>query len=343
MLFRDAVAIALQEMTHEVAMTAQLTWKSHAKGALAYWGEFRDVRTLTRAEIQSWIDWRSKTAKTSTIIHERCFLSRLWRVLEDRALDLGFRNPFQRLRMPRLISKKRRIEPEVIDALLLVMSDPDRDLVQFALLTFLRRLELFRLQTQHITLWVDEQGQLVGRLLVVTSKTGKPRTVLLSPAAALIAKRRIEAVGCEPEAYLFGTQRPERYHEACGWAKRSWVVAQKKAGVRGEFHGLRHAGAHRAWRNGAPIESISLMLGHRTLVQTQHYLGVTEDAMWPAARAAALGLVFDPPDPPAEPRADLVEPTRPPEPPTALQPATLLAPQEWQHNKPKATDWIFSM
>lgn len=335
MLFRDAVPIALQEMKTEVAITAQYTWRSHAKAALAYWGEFRDVRTINRAEIQVWIEWRSQKAKTSTITHELCFLSRLWRVLEDRALDLGFRNPFQRLIKPRMVSDKRRIDPEAIDALLLVMSEEDRDLVQFALVTFLRRLELFRLQPKHITLWVNEAGQLVGRLLVVTSKTGKPRTVLLSTAAATIAQRRIEAVG-DPDAYLFGGQREDRYREACAWAKRVWEPAKQQAGVQGEFHGLRHRGAHTAWKNGAPIESISMMLGHSTLVQTQHYLGITEDAMWPAALAAAQGMTII--EPPAEPRPGLVDPA-PAQPPAALQPEPVPIGREWHHNR-RAPAWV---
>ena len=59
----------------------------------------------------------------------------------------------------------------------------------------------------------------------------------------------------------------------------------KSAGVTGHFHGLRHRGAHNAWRAGAPIESISRLLGHSNLVQTQHYLGITDEAMWEAAYA----------------------------------------------------------
>lgn len=335
MLFKEAVAIALREMATEVAETAQCTWRSHAKSALEYWTEFRDVRTITRAEIQTWIDWRSKSAKTSTIVHERCFLSRLWRVLEDRGLDLGFRNPFDRLRMPRMISHKRRIEPEVVDALLKVMAEPDQDLVKFALLTFLRRLELFRVRAKDIKMWLDSTGQLVGRLTVPTSKTGKGRTVLLSTPAATIAQRRIEAAGANPEAYLFGNQRADRYRDACSWAKRVWEVAQKLAGVRGEFHGLRHLGAHTAWKNGASIESISLMLGHSNLVQTQHYLGITEDCMWEAAHAAGRNLI----EPPAEPRPGLVDPSPPPEPPAALQPEPVPVGREWHPNR-RAPAWV---
>ena len=52
MIFREAVAIALKEMADELSSTSMPTWRSHARGALRYWGEEREVLTLTRLEIQ---------------------------------------------------------------------------------------------------------------------------------------------------------------------------------------------------------------------------------------------------------------------------------------------------
>ncbi len=335
MLFKDAVAIALKEMAVELSPTALPTWRSHARSALRYWGEERDLTTLTRADIQAWITWRAQTVKASTVGHERCFLSRLWRIVEDLGLDAGLQNPFQRLRMPRKQTDRRKISDGVINQLAQRMKPADWDLVLLTLLTMLRRLEVFRLEPAHIVADTpDEHGRPRWKVFVITSKTGRSRFVPLNAAASEIALRRAAECQRLGHTYLFGGQRENRYSAACYWSRHVWRPLIKAIGEGGEFHGLRHRGAHRAWKGNAPIEAISKMLGHSNLVQTQHYLGITDETAWLAADAVAIT------DPPPMPRPGLVDPAPTNPPPT---PPLVLPDPEPERVRTRATDWIFTL
>ena len=335
MTFSEAISLALEEMREELSPTSLPTWRSHARAALAYWGPERDLTSLTRLEVQGWINTRAKQVKAATIGHERAFLSRLWRVLEDRGLDAGLQCPLIRLRMPKKRTEKRQILPEVVTLLEDLLDPADCDLVRFTLLTYLRRLEVFRLQPAHITTWPDEAspGSYLGKVRVITSKTGRARTVPLTHAAAAIARRRIEEAEQLGHAYLFGGQGEDRYRAACAWAKSVWQPTLKLIGKGGHFHGLRHRGAHLAWANGAPIEATSKMLGHSSILQTEHYIGVTEDVAWASAHATGRGAI----EPPAMPRPGLAEPI-----PTAPVPAPVAQPTP-EPERVRNTDWIFSM
>lgn len=276
MLIKEAIAIALDEMARENSPTGMPTWRSHARKALAYWGEDYDLTTLTRQELQAWINHRQKQVKSATIGHELTFLSRVWRVLEDQGLDKGLQCPIsRRLRKPKKNTEKRQIKPEVVATLEELLEPTDLDLVRFALLTFLRRLELFRLKPEHFQIWPDPDGAgHLGKVRVVTSKTGRARTVPLNHQAACIALRRIEATAKAGHTYLFGGQGEDRFAEACKWARRVWRPNIKLIGKGGHFHGLRHRGARISYDNGAPIEATSKMLGHSNIPMTEHYLGL---------------------------------------------------------------------
>lgn len=306
MTFSEVTSIALAEMREELEKTSMPTWLSHSRRHLEYWGPERLLTTVTRLEVQVWINARHKAGlKVSTIGHERCFLSRLWRVLEDRGLDAGLQCPLLRLRMPKKLADKRKITLEVVEALQTYLDSEDWDLVEFTLLTFLRRLEVFRIQASHILTSKDAKGNTIYRVNIITSKTGKARIVPLSSRAVAIILRRIALAKSRGSIYLFGGQSENRFSVACSWAKAVWRPAILTIGKGGHFHGLRHLGAHKAWKNGAPIEAISKMLGHSTIAQTEHYIGVSEDSMWAAANAAAKSSLIDPPP---VPRPDLVDP-----------------------------------
>lgn len=304
MTFKEAMEIALADMRETLSPTSMPTWRSHAKAALAYWGEDRDLTTLTRREVQDWINSRAQAGlKASTIGHHRCLLSRLWRVLEDLDLDKGLNCPLQRLRMPKKRTDKRKITEEVVDAVSLQVSEHDRDLIDLALNTFLRRLEVFRLTVNDLIVEPDpvNPGEWLYKIRVITSKTGKGRIVPLNDQVRDIVLRRVEAAKAAGETYLFGGQGGDRFRAATSWAHRVWYPLIRRIGKGGHFHGLRHRGAHLAWKNGAPIEATSKMLGHSNIPQTEHYIGVTEDTMWDAARAVSKGLAHKakPASPPA--------------------------------------------
>lgn len=130
----------------------------------------------------------------------------------------------------------------------------------------------------------------LGEFWVETSKTGKPRSVPLNWQAAAIIRQRILEAEANSTTYLFGGDGADRFAEACSWTKRVFQRALRKGEAHGHFHGLRHHGAQVAYSNGAPVEAISKLLGHSSLVQTEHYLGLKENLAWQACFATGKGM-----------------------------------------------------
>lgn len=294
----------------------------------------------TRQEVQKWVDERAQETylgadgkrrriKANTVRHEATWLTRLWRVLEERDLDGGRMFPLYRVRMPKKNVEKRQIEPETVEKLKAKMPQEAWQVVDFAQLTFCRRLEIFRLKPEHVKLWphkVTEDGRqlYLGQIHIETSKTGKSRTVPLSWQAAEIVRERL-ATGA---AYLFGQAIPDRFAAACRWAKSIWARSLKAVGQGGHFHGLRAHGAKTAHANGAPVESVSKMLGHSNIPQTEHYLSLKDNIAWAACFAVEKGYRPDTAQPwaafdDALPRPAPVGPQRP----AAAPPAALPQPR----------------
>lgn len=290
--FAYAAEVTLREMEDELSPTAMPSYRSHAKKALAYWGAERDMETLSRREVQDWVNQRRRQVKPATVQHELAFLSRLWRVVEDGGSDVGC--PVYRIRKPKLNNaREREIHQRELNLLEQHLSKENFQAVDFARHTFLRRLEQWRLTPADLKLWEDEEnaGKLLGKLRVVTSKTGKGRVVYLNNQAAAIAAER--ALECERtgDRYLFGPQDANRESAAIAWSKRVWKPALRKLGIaNAHWHDLRHLGATTAWRNGAKIEQIRVMLGHSSVKMTERYLRIDETQGWGAALAAGKGI-----------------------------------------------------
>lgn len=334
MTFGAALALTLADMEAELSPTAMPTWKSHARKALEYWTPEREVQGIKRADIQAWVNWRKEMVSPSTVRHELSLLHRVWRTFEESSEFADEPCPIYRLKLPKKNQTKRECQPEVVEALGKYLPPEQFAPVALAQHTFLRRLELFRLQPSDVRIWVlredGAQALYVGEAYVRTSKTGKGRKVALNFQAAEIVRQQLAVAAAHGWKYLFGPMA-DRFQQAVGWAKSVWHRAKKKLGLKGHFHGLRHLGAHTAWQNKAPIEAISKMLGHSSILQTERYIGVTEDTVWLAAHAAGQGLkqanapwaIFEqaatpptPPPPPAPPAAA----TPPPEPPKPVLP-----------------------
>lgn len=287
--FAYATEVALQEMAEELSPTAMPSYRSHAKKALAYWKPERELQTVTRSEVQAWVNARKREVSSATVRHELSFFSRLWRVLEETGVDLPC--PLYRVRKPKLNNNRERVINQAeLDALRGYLRPEQFDAVEFARLTFLRRMEQWRLRPTDIRLWLHE-GQLVGKARIVTSKTGKGRIIPLSPPAAAIAQRLVEACEATSRKYLFGPDRSDRQAAARRWSRRFWNTALKALKIRNaHWHDLRHLGATTAWRNGAKLEQIRFMLGHSSVKMTERYLHIEQEEMWGAAIAAGQAI-----------------------------------------------------
>jgi len=287
--FAKATEVALREMADELSPTAMPSYRSHAKKALAYWGPERELQTVTRSEVQAWVNVRKRQVSSATVRHELSFFSRLWRVLEESGIDLPC--PLYRVRKPKLNnSRERVINQAELDALQAHLPPEQFDAVDFARLTFLRRMEQWRLRPADIRFGTHE-GQLIGKARIITSKTGKGRVIPLSPAAAAIAQRLVQACEESGRKYLFGPDRADRQAAARRWSKKYWNRALRAVQIRNaHWHDLRHLGATTAWRNGAKLEQIRFMLGHSSVKMTERYLHIEHEEMWGAAMAAGKAM-----------------------------------------------------
>ncbi|MER8862720.1 site-specific integrase [Mesorhizobium sp. M0751] len=152
-----------------------------------------------------------------------------------------------------------------------------RDLVHGALLTGCRYGELCALKVR------DFAG---GKIMIHTSKSGKPRTVRLTEEGAKFFTAFVAGrAGDEPmfrrdgsHAWKESSQgRPMR--EACKAAKIVPAVG---------FHQLRHTWASLAVMNGTPLMVVAMNLGHRdTTMVERHYAHLTSNFIDEAIMAGA--------------------------------------------------------
>jgi integrase len=122
-----------------------------------------------------------------------------------------------------------------------------REMIRWALLTGLRRGELFALTKECFR---------DGMILVHESKTGKPRQV---PLPAELDPKRF------PFGYNYSTM------------ERHWIEARRRAQMPHiRFHDLRRSYGTWLLQNGAEIASIRDLLGHATIAMTSRYLGTNQ-------------------------------------------------------------------
>lgn len=293
MRFQTAITLALADMEAELSPTAMPTWRSHARKALEYWQPDREIETVTRRDVQAWINDLKTRVKGSTVRHYLSFLKWVWKVAEDLQEDKDLPYPFHRLKVPKRNSEKRRCDAGTYEAVRAMLTTEQAAPIEVARQTCMRRLEIFRLTAADVRFIerTTEDGRRLelAEVRLVTSKTGVGRVVPCNPKATQLLKERITAAEAAGVKHLFGKPLADRFKAACLWSQSVWKKAVKKVGDVAHFHGLRHLGAHSAYNNGAKVETISKLLGHSTIAQTEHYIGIKQDAAWEAAFAVGLG------------------------------------------------------
>lgn len=123
---------------------------------------------------------------------------------------------------------------------------PMREMIRWALLTGLRRGELFALQPEDFR---------DGMIVIRESKTGRPRAVPIPSEL-------------DPKRFPFGWN----YNTM----ERHWINARRLARLpQVRFHDLRRSFATWLLQNGAELASIRDLLGHSTITMTSRYLGTS--------------------------------------------------------------------
>jgi integrase len=253
--------------------------------------------------------------KTNSAYAEDVELASLHRVLETlrAAINWGMaqtpplfgRSPFHRFGV-RLNKKAETVrdrrlsrdeEKRLLDAALQQMHTATHqyvgellhDRIIGALELLCRRGEMLRIQNKRVN-WDTCQIGIPG----ATAKDKENRRIPFDPKGRLAAiLRRRGALG--PEAYVFGSTngayqptiqtawetlkllangiepRPDK--EGAAWNREQLQRIDLR------WHDLRHEGACRLLADGVDIRNIQLMLGHASILQTQHYLNVTDEEL----------------------------------------------------------------
>jgi integrase len=311
----------LSVLTIADAMAEYITWlKTHkasgrdaelraAKLILPKLGKIR-LSDLTTRQIIAWRDalaaqpamlrsrpgaeqnYRAAPKSADERRGRRATVNRTWTTLRA-ALNMAFRNghvgkdiawkrvtPFKEV----TAARPGYLTPE--QAMRLVnAADPDfRLLVRGALETGCRFGELAAVKVR------DFEG---GKLYVAKSKSGHPRSVVLSDAGAAFFTSI--TVGRDPDALIFQRQgrqwqkseqgRPMR--EACQHAGITPAMA---------FHGLRHTWASLAVMNAMPMLIVARNLGHAdTRMVERHYGHLAPSFIDKAIKEHAPDFGFEPP------------------------------------------------
>lgn len=113
------------------------------------------------------------------------------------------------------------------------------------------------------------------------SKSGSPRTVPLTKAAAAIVLRLAEQRGYSPENFIFGvTQRG---------VNAEWDSVRKMMDLQDDEqfvpHALRHTCATNLVKRGVPLAVVQRWLGHKTIAVTMRYAHVGDAQVFDAVKA----------------------------------------------------------
>ena len=193
------------------------------------------------------------------------------------AEDVGeiARSPFPRWVMAQIPeSEPKRLTRVEINKILGVASEPHQWAIRLTLETGLRWGELRRLQWRHVRELPEPHLVLEG------TKNGRIRRVPLTVEAWTLLqgqRKRVRSVHV----------LPFRSKNACGIYYR----IGKKAGVKWNWHQLRHTFASEWLEKGGSIETLSLMLGHSSVKVTERYGRISDPAMFAEVRRVESGPI----------------------------------------------------
>jgi len=206
-----------------------------------------------------------------------------------RRMDMVATNPAANVKYPKARPPvPRGLELEELQRLLDVLPDTvvgkrDRAIILTAVFTGLRRQEILGLKAGDLT----RNGNVYYNVRAkggITRRRELPQPAFNAILDALVADGRpLEGLG--PEDSLFNISHQTYYAYLRKYAKRAGLGGLKP-------HDLRHTAAKLRRNNGASIEDVSALLGHRSIATTATYLARMEgeeDNGWKGV-ATALGV-----------------------------------------------------
>ncbi len=222
----------------------------------------RPAAEINREEVERYSRMRRKDREGGTVNKEIS----LFRAIYNWGIAQGLLqiNPGSRIKMFAENRRSRFLHPEeqrrLLEACRRSRNGQLYHLVALALLSGLRRGELFALKWKHIDL---EQRT----LLVERSKSGLPRVVPLN-AEALEVLKELGPKG--EDERLFAVQS----------VKNSYRTALRRAELTGfTFHDLRHSCASNLVNRGVNLFIVGRVLGHKTIQMTSRYSHLSDSTL----------------------------------------------------------------
>lgn len=204
-----------------------------------------------------------KPFAAATIKHQVVLLSRLYSIAGKWGLYYG-PNPCQQVKKPKLNNKKTEFltDEELFRLLAVLEKWPEKmtvAFIRFALMTGLRRSEMFKLTWNDVDM--DRQY-----IILRDPKGILDQTLPISTDAIHVLRN----VPREYETtYVFYGKNGQRRTDFKG----PWNRIKKAAKLPADFrlHGLRHNWASTLASNGTDLYTISKLLGHKDISTTQRY------------------------------------------------------------------------
>lgn len=141
----------------------------------------------------------------------------------------------------------------------------------------LRISDLLSLKVKDI---LDKQGNIKEFIFLKEKKTKRQVKIKLNNTVKEALNYYLsEARVTDPEQYLFKSQRGDRPLDRI----RAWGLIQKwtkEVGLNGERYGthtLRKTWGYQARKQGVSIEKINEKLGHKSVIVTKRYIGITQE------------------------------------------------------------------
>jgi len=217
-----------------------------------------------------------KRYSAQTIVHYMKFLRHVLNVaVRDGKLD---RNPFARIKLPRIsVGSTRFLSPEEEATLLMKLGPTYAPWARLAILTGLRKTELFSLP------WAQVDFDL-GLITLPQTKSGDVQYAPLNEEAKVIL-RGFES--WQFSKWVFPSKTPTTHLDSYNFYGRVFIPAVKAAELEGvTWHTLRHTFASRLAMNNQTESTIAALLRHATTGLVKRYAHLSPSHL----RAAVEGV-----------------------------------------------------
>ncbi|QXQ06831.1 tyrosine-type recombinase/integrase [Sphingosinicellaceae bacterium] len=247
------------------------------------WGKLR-LDEIKTQDISRWFAEKAEEGLAPATVEKiRVTFSRSLELARQWGLPGAEINPVRNVPRRRFSNARERFlsakEADRLFAALNASDNPQlRSIVALLLLTGARKTELLTAQWQHVDL--ERKAW-----FIPTTKTGKPRHVPLSQAAADIIKQLLRFDDCP---WLLPNPVTLKPYVTL---KRAWDTARAAAGLPGlRIHDLRHSAASFMINAGVDLFAVGKVLGHTDHKSTMRYSHLANDTLMRAVEAGAAGL-----------------------------------------------------